>query len=65
MKENDFNKGDFEDIFSSSATPDTEEIFSSSSAFFKSELFKKFSFDENLINSEDSIMVNKMLLNNV
>lgn len=32
MKENDFNKGDFEDIFSSSATPDTEEIFSSSSA---------------------------------
>ena len=37
---------------------------SSSSAFFKSELFKKFSFDENLINSEDSIMVNKMLLNN-
>lgn len=32
------------------------------SAFFKIELFDKFEFDVNLINSEDSIMVNKILL---
>ena len=35
---------------------------SASSAFFKSELFDKFEFDTNLVSSEDSIMVNKILL---
>ena len=35
---------------------------SASSAFFKSELFDKFQFDTNLVSSEDSIMVNKILL---
>lgn len=35
---------------------------SASSAFFKSELFDKFEFDTKLVSSEDSIMVNKILL---
>lgn len=35
---------------------------SASSAFFKSDLFDKFQFDTNLVSSEDSIMVNKILL---
>ena len=35
---------------------------SASSAFFKSELFDKFKFDTKLVSSEDSIMVNKILL---
>ena len=35
---------------------------SASSAVFKSELFDKFQFDTNLISSEDSVMVNKILL---
>ena len=35
---------------------------SSSSAFFKKELFDKFCFDTTLISSEDSIMINKILL---
>ena len=37
---------------------------SASSAFFKSYLFNNYSFDETLISSEDSIMVNKILLDN-
>ena len=37
---------------------------SASSAFFKSKLFNNYSFDEKLIISEDSIMVNKILLDN-
>lgn len=35
---------------------------SASSAVFKRELFDKFQFDTNLISSEDSVMVNKILL---
>ena len=35
---------------------------SASSAFFKSELFDKFQFDTNVVSSEDSIMINKILL---
>ena len=35
---------------------------SAASAFFKAELFDKFKFDTKLISSEDSIMVNKILL---
>ena len=37
---------------------------SASSAFFKSKLFNNYSFDETLISSEDSIMMNKILLDN-
>lgn len=37
---------------------------SASSAFFKSKLFNHYSFDETLISSEDSIMINKILLDN-
>ena len=35
---------------------------SASSAIFKSNLFNKFEFDTNLISSEDSVMINKILL---
>jgi len=35
---------------------------SASSAFFKNELFPKFKFAEDMITSEDSIMINKILL---
>lgn len=35
---------------------------SASSAFFKSQLFDKFKFETTLVSSEDSIMVNKILL---
>ena len=37
---------------------------SASSAFFKSDVFDNYSFDETLISSEDSIMINKILLDN-
>ena len=35
---------------------------SSSSAFFKKELFDKYEFKEDLVNSEDSLMINQMLI---
>ena len=37
---------------------------SASSAFFKRELFEKYRFPESLVNSEDTLMLNKMLLEN-
>lgn len=37
---------------------------SASSAFFKKELFDNYRFPESLINSEDTLMLNKMLLKN-
>ena len=37
---------------------------SASSAFFKKELFNKYTFPETLVNSEDTLMLNKMLLEN-
>ena len=37
---------------------------SASSAFFKRELFKNFQFEESLVNSEDTLMLNRMLLKN-
>ena len=37
---------------------------SASSAFFKKELFSEFQFPESLVNSEDTLMINKMLLKN-
>lgn len=37
---------------------------SASSAFFKRELFDEYRFPENLVNSEDTLMLNKMLLEN-
>lgn len=37
---------------------------SASSAFFKRELFGKYKFPESLVNSEDTLMLNKMLLEN-
>lgn len=36
---------------------------SSSSAFFKKELFDSYSFKTDFVNSEDSLMINKMLIN--
>lgn len=35
---------------------------SASSAFFKSELFKKYNFKTDLVNSEDALMINKILI---
>ena len=37
---------------------------SSSSAFFKKELFDNYSFKTDFVNSEDSLMINKMLIDN-
>lgn len=37
---------------------------SASSAFFKRELFGKYRFPESLVNSEDTMMLNRMLLDN-
>lgn len=37
---------------------------SASSAFFKKELFDNYKFPETLVNSEDTLMLNKMLLEN-
>ncbi len=37
---------------------------SSSSAFFKKELFDSYSFKTDFVNSEDSLMINKMLIDN-
>ena len=37
---------------------------SASSAFFKKELFDKFKFETDLTNSEDSLMINEMLIDN-
>lgn len=37
---------------------------SASSAFFKRELFDKYRFPESLVNSEDTLMLNRMLLDN-
>ena len=37
---------------------------SSSSAFFKRELFDKYNFKTDFVNSEDSLMINKMLIDN-
>ena len=37
---------------------------SASSAFFKRELFNDYRFPESLVNSEDTLMINKMLLEN-
>ncbi len=37
---------------------------SSSSAFFKRELFEKYEFKTDFVNSEDALMVNKMLIDN-
>ena len=37
---------------------------SASSAFFKRELFDNYKFPESLVNSEDTLMLNKMLLEN-
>ena len=37
---------------------------SASSAFFKRELFENYKFPESLVNSEDTLMLNKMLLEN-
>lgn len=37
---------------------------SASSAFFKRQLFDKYKFPESLVNSEDTLMLNKMLLEN-
>ena len=37
---------------------------SASSAFFKRELFENYRFSESLVNSEDTLMLNKMLLEN-
>lgn len=37
---------------------------SASSAFFKRELFNDYQFPESLVNSEDTLMINKMLLDN-
>ena len=37
---------------------------SSSSAFFKRELFNKYNFKTDFVNSEDSLMINKMLIDN-
>lgn len=37
---------------------------SSSSAFFKKEMFDKYSFKTDFVNSEDSLMINKMLIDN-
>ncbi len=37
---------------------------SSSSAFFKKELFNNYSFKTDFVNSEDALMINKMLIDN-
>ena len=37
---------------------------SSSSAFFKKELFDKYTFKTDFVNSEDSLMINKILIDN-
>lgn len=37
---------------------------SASSAFFKKELFEHYRFPETLVNSEDTLMINEMLLEN-
>ena len=37
---------------------------SASSVFFKRELFDKYGFAESLVNSEDALMINRMLLDN-